>query len=464
MAPKAPKPAKNVGAMGGFATGDPLTMLVGGLLGRRNKTPDPSYEGQIDVGGPFQPTQYTGPSLDAYTAGPTGGMDVTSAGPAEAFFANTGASMMGPTLSEAYALDAESKLSGPGQAQTTFGQQQGRLAGPTASQGALQGAQASFSGPSETANFRQATAGQFAGAGSGEQFWNQMQGRMQNPTFSEQAFQGLQDAPGFDAFYDRARERQAGGINDQLAARGQYGSSAGLDQISQGMSDLNAQQANREADFMLQQQQQTLGAAGQADTASQGLMGLGVQGSTAAQQQQLARLGLGGQLAGQAFGERLGAQSLLGQLAGQTDQAHVGAFNALMGGAGAADQSELARVMGLGNLVSGADAARTGQFGAAAGAAQGAGSERLGRIGTGLGAQQAATSQFLNVLGSSLMSMIGADEALFNNAVAGEVGTLGTSTEFKRQDYLDTVADQQFIADQVQQGVQTGASMVPMGF
>jgi hypothetical protein len=155
--------------------------------------------------------------------------------------------------------------------------QQGRFTGPTASQGFNAGA---------------------------------MQGFMGTPTQSMQ----LSQNPNFDAFYDRARERQAGSMNDQLAARGGYGSSAGLDMMMQGQADLNAQQANREADYLAQ-------VAGQADQARAAQMGLGLGAAGQADTTGLARLRAGGEAAGQAqqFREARGQTFFNNERANQLD-------------------------------------------------------------------------------------------------------------------------------------------------
>jgi len=137
------------------------------------------------------------------------------------------------------------------------------------------------------------------GQGDNEQFVGQNVGQMAGPSasagFNQQAQQFMQDGsasaavnanPNFDQYYDRARERQAGAANDQMAARGGYGSSAGMDMMMQGQADINAQQANREADYRLQ-------SAAQADTAQQGLYGLGANAATAADSAGVSRFAAG---------------------------------------------------------------------------------------------------------------------------------------------------------------------------
>lgn len=81
--------------------------------------------------------------------------------------------------------------------------------------------------------------------------------------------------PGFGTYYDHAKDRAAESINQTMAARGSYGSSAANDQISRAYSDLEADRAKNEANYNLQRlgeerQWQNLGGnlAGQADQGS----------------------------------------------------------------------------------------------------------------------------------------------------------------------------------------------------
>ena len=56
---------------------------------------------------------------------------------------------------------------------------------------------------------------------------------------------------GLDPYYDRARAKAAEDINRQMAARGLWGSSAAGGMISDAMTELGAEQANREAQYYL---------------------------------------------------------------------------------------------------------------------------------------------------------------------------------------------------------------------
>lgn len=143
---------------------------------------------------------------------------------------------------------------------------------------------------------------------------------------------------GLDPYYDRARERQAATLDNQLAARGLSTSSGGVGLISDAMKDLNAEQANREADFSLR----SLG-------------------------EKRAWEGLGGQMAGGADAQsNAGSQNELawtqglGSLAGNADQAGMYRLNSGMNAANQAQQLEqdrwqqlLGNEMAMGDRMSG---------------------------------------------------------------------------------------------------------------
>lgn len=58
--------------------------------------------------------------------------------------------------------------------------------------------------------------------------------------------------PGFGAYFDNAKRRAQESINQTMAARGAYGSSAANDQTSRAFADLEGQRALKEADYNLQ--------------------------------------------------------------------------------------------------------------------------------------------------------------------------------------------------------------------
>lgn len=143
-----------------------------------------------------------------------------------------------------------------------------------------------------------------SGPGAGEQYYANNSGAWQSPSFGEVNNQGLvgqysdpnarpattqnsQDwfnqykgsmpsisaEPGFGAYFENAKNRAAESINQAMAARGAYGSSAANDQTARAFTDLEGQRALKEADYNLarlgeQRAWQGLGGqmAGQADT------------------------------------------------------------------------------------------------------------------------------------------------------------------------------------------------------
>lgn len=168
--------------------------------------------------------------------------------------------------------------------------------------------------------FASDNAGMLQSMGQGEQWWNKYGGGFNQASASE----GLQQDPGLGAYYDRAKTRTAGSINDQLAARGSFGSSAGMQQIGDAMVGLEAERAGKEADYRA-------GIAGQADEA------------------RMTRMGLGGAFAGQAQDR---AQGRVAQGMGMASQAQNQMLDRMMGGqnaAGAVDAQNLNQLIAGGN-------------------------------------------------------------------------------------------------------------------
>jgi len=169
-------------------------------------------------------------------------------------------------------------------------------------------------------------------AGQGEQWWNKYGGQFNQASASE----GLQQDPGLGAYYDRAKTRTAGDINNQLAARGGFGSSAGMSQISDAMVGLEAERANKEADYRA-------GIAGQADEA------------------RMTRLGLGSTMSGQAQ-DRM--QGRVNQGMNMQSQAQNQMLDRLMAGQNAAssvDNQNLNQLIAGGNAAMGSQQIRTGR-------------------------------------------------------------------------------------------------------
>jgi len=121
--------------------------------------------------------------------------------------------------------------SGGGQSGNYFNQNQDVWSNPSYGEVNAQGIVGHYSDPNNRPQTTQNTQG----------FYNQYMANM--PTVNSD--------PGFGAYYDHAKDRAAESINQTMAARGAYGSSAANDQISRAYSDLEADRAKNEADYNL---------------------------------------------------------------------------------------------------------------------------------------------------------------------------------------------------------------------
>lgn len=122
----------------------------------------------------------------------------------------------------------------------------------------------------------------FTKPGASEQYFADNKGVWENPSFGEVNAQGIvghytdpnsrpqvtnnsgqayadyrsqmptiASDPGLSPYFDNAKSRAAESINQTMAARGAYGSSAANDQISRAYTDLEGQRALKEADYNL---------------------------------------------------------------------------------------------------------------------------------------------------------------------------------------------------------------------
>ena len=139
-----------------------------------------------------------------------------------------------------------------------------------------------------------------AGPGGGQQFVSNLQSQYggmiggANPTaHAYQQFQqnrpDIRQDAGLDPYYQNAQRRALEGINQNAASRGAYGSSAALAGGQEAITNLAAEQANREADYHLRRMGEQRGweslagqLAGQQSASqlgwAQGLGGLGLAG------------------------------------------------------------------------------------------------------------------------------------------------------------------------------------------
>lgn len=180
--------------------------------------------------------------------------------------------------------------------------------------------------------------------------------------------------PGLDAYYDRAVERSTTDINNQLAARGLYGSSGGVGRLQDAVTDLRADQAKNEADYNLRR-----------------------------------------------IGEQRGWEGLAGQLAGGADA-----------GALARSANELGWLSGLGNLGQNADMFGLQRTQAGQNAANAAQGMEEGRFGTLFGNEMAMGDRMNGLMGQAYGDMLGQDYQMMQDSMG--MG-MGLASEALNQDY-----------------------------
>lgn len=334
--------------------------FLGGPLGDLTGGNTPQQHG-YGIQGPseFQPYS-TGPGLQGGSGMPGAqGFDLTQYGPGEQFFGATAGNYIQPGVGENF-----------------FGQTHGQYQQPGMAESFASGAQGQYGGGKNPKV-----------AGNSQDYFQQFQKNKPN----------IAEDPEFGAYYDRAKERSASSINKQLAARGLYGSSGGLDQLGQAMTDLDAQRANREADYNLQRR---------------------------GEERQWA--GLGGSLAGQADSNSLAqSNNELSWMSGLADVANMGQgnqMNRLGQGQAAANQ---AQGMGFDRLGMGQNFA----FGA-----QDAGQGRAQQL---FNNNMAMANPLAGLMTGSYNDMLGMDQMLMDSGMGMELG-LGAEAlnqdRFQQQD------------------------------
>lgn len=226
-----------------------------------------------------------------------------------------------------------------------------------------------YTAPGKSERFATNTLGQYAN-GTPEVAGNQ-QDYFKSFTQSKP---GIDKEPGFDAYYDRAAERLGRDMNNQMAARGVYGTSVGVGQLGDAMTDLRADQAKNEANYNLQR--------------------LG---------EQRAWEGLGGQLAGAADqNSQAQSQNRLGWLSGLNDIAQ------------GSDQFGLNRLnagMSAGNMAQGLEQSRAQQL---------------------FGNELAMGDRMSGMMGDTYGGMLAGDQDLMNSSMG--MG-MGLASEALNQDY-----------------------------
>ncbi len=167
--------------------------------------------------------------------------------------------------------------SGPG---VTSGQNQPQMEGldftkPGAGEVNWTNNQGVYNSPSFGEVNNQGLVNQYSDPGSRPQVTNESQNWLDQ---YRSAMPNLPSDPGLAPYFDNAKTRAAESIDQAAGARGNYGSSAAIDQNARAFTDLEGQRALKEADYALQRtaeqrQWQNLGGqlAGSADSASRGI-------------------------------------------------------------------------------------------------------------------------------------------------------------------------------------------------
>lgn len=299
------------GGMGTMPPGGPLNAALSG-----GNTPYAHGYG-MGTPGPFQGYQ-TGPGIQDPQGYSAEGGDLTRRGIGENYFGATAGGYVNPSMGEGFAANALNKYA-PG------------TPGGTDLQGS---------------NF-----GRFSA---------------ERPNISAE--------PGLDAYYDRAVERASADINNQLAARGLYGSSGGVGRLQDAITDLRADQAKNEAQYNLQR-----------------------------------------------LGEQRGWEGLAGQLAGGADAGSL-----------ARSANELGWLRGLGDLGQSADMFGLQRVQAGQNAANAAQGLEQGRFQNLFNNEMGMANTMGGLMGQAYGDMLGTDMDLMNSSMG--MG-MGLASEALNQDY-----------------------------
>lgn len=232
---------------------------------------------------PYQNSPLLGPGAPSYAA--------TAAPPAPAASTLDPSTALQPGQANISGID----MSQPGAAEQYFTDNGSRFTAPTAMDNWMSQNGGALGTPGTGETFAQTAMGQY--------------GNGNNPHASNDAEQAYQNFLGstpanVNPYYDYASDQLSNSMNTQLAARGAYGSSVGLNSLGTGMADLNAQRANAQAAYGLNWANTGGTLARGADTSSAAsaanelnwMNGLGAVANNG-EQDSLARLGLGGNLA-----------------------------------------------------------------------------------------------------------------------------------------------------------------------
>lgn len=290
---------------------------------------------------------------DPYKAKPHMDADLTQPGIGEATVSQYLPNFFGPTNSQAV-FDA------------------GGFKAPTASEGFYAQNQGAYQTPGAAENWWAQNQGQFVAPGAAENFFAEHKGdlaSMPDPTNrAEEAYQAgkarrpdIATDPGLEPYYDEAEARGTRALNKRAAALGNYGSSVALGEVGNLVSGLEAEMANRKADYDLRR-----------------------------------------------IAEQRAWEQMTGEQASSADRSSLGI-----------SQTELSQLLGFGNLAQNAQQGSLSRLLGAAGASQGAQGAQTSRLAAGAGAAGQATQGSLGRQNLELNAANSADSQGRANTAAG---------------------------------------------
>jgi hypothetical protein len=156
-------------------------------------------------------------------------------------------------------------LSGPGAGEKAYADYGSRFFDPGQAQGFYEQNKGAYSTPGQGENVSKQVADDFQrgsqGESAGQDYWQGVNGKYGagGPGYSTDAYsqfdQNVGADAGLDAYYDAAFAKTSRQLDRASAARGQFNSSEAMRGQRDASVALNAEQANREADFRLRSQQ-----------------------------------------------------------------------------------------------------------------------------------------------------------------------------------------------------------------
>lgn len=276
--------------------GDALGSLpiVGGLFGGGGGGSQPSQMGSALGQAPQQSPSFPGYGPQAFPGWP-----------------------VPPPQSTPQAPDFHGNLADPGAAESYFSQNMSKWGG---------------AGPGQ--QYAANAADKLSGPGAGNDYWGGVAGKFKSPKDASQnattAWNSFQSSVPADmsSYYDQSVKNTNKDINNQMAARGLYNSSAATNAIGTADANIRAQQAKDEAQYGLSRAGLGGQLASSADTSSRG-----------ASQDMLSWLSRGGELADQLQGLNTSQFMGLGNLGLGMDQSDLSRLNSGMSAASGAQNA-----------------------------------------------------------------------------------------------------------------------------